>query len=253
MNLLTKSLLTAASVVALIAQPTDAAIVVTSSDDILQSGSSNFTITSAALPSFNPVGAAKLVLALVYEQNVNASSMSYNGDPMTQIAFNNNAWGNAQLWHIDASSATGGAFSAGNLTLTVTGETEVAVSIMSLTGTADGFVAKEDLSERSINFVPGAENALVVASMYNAADSQIATAPSGSTSLMSGATGGGGGYAYGAAYWENQPATATTYSFNGNSRNSMAIASFEAVPEPGTLALMDLGGLMLVGLWRRRR
>jgi MYXO-CTERM domain-containing protein len=225
------------------------AITVTSSDTI---ATSSTTISSGSLVNFDPVGADKLILTIVYEENNSGGTVTYNGDALTQIAQNNNQWGNAQIWYIDASSATGSAFSAGNLALTGMDSNFNVLSIMSVTGTADGFVAKEDLNARSIAFTSGAENALVVSSIYNngATGGLTVSAPSGSTALMSGATGSGGGFQYGAAYWLNQPATQTTYTFTGGTRDSMAIASFAAIPEPSAALL---GGLGLLALLRRRR
>lgn len=242
-------LLPAVSLAALYLSSAQAAIVVTSSDSI---ATGITTIASTSLPNFDPVGADKLIVSIVYEQNNSGGTITYNGDSLTQIAQNNNSWGNAQLWYLDASSATGGAFSLGNLVLTGMDDNFNTLSIMSVTGTADGFVAKEDLSQQSIAFTPGATDALVVSSFYNngTTGAPSVSAPSGSTSLMSGATGSGGGYLYGAAYWENQPATETTYTWSVNTRPSMAIASFAAIPEP---SITLIGGLGVLILLRRRR
>ncbi|MBI1336851.1 MAG: hypothetical protein GC164_07805 [Phycisphaera sp.] len=236
----------AAAVILAMASSAHAAIMVTSSDSI---ATGSTTIASGSLPNFNPVGADKLILTIVYEQNNSGGTVKYDGDSMVQIAQNNNQWGNAQIWYLDASSATGGAFSAGDLVLTGMDDNFNVLAIMSVTGTEDGFVAKADESSASINFTPGVANALVVSSFYNngTTGGPTVSAPSGSTSLMSGATSSGGGYLYGAAYWENQPATSTTYTFSGGNRDSMAIASFEPViPEPASLALLALGGLLVI-------
>ncbi len=253
-----KPLLAAISTAIAISTYSWSAIIVTSSDGFSHSqattstfnfANSDFSITNAEIAA-----ADKLVVALTWRQSAVGSGMTYDGDAMTLIASANDGWSSTQLWYIDKSTATGGAFNSGNLAFTITGEKNVGVGIMALTGTADGVANFASATNDDIAFTPGAPNSLVVSSFSlddgATGNAPTATAPSGATSFLSydnvGTSDGG------AAYWEDQANTETTYTWtNGATQDSMVIASFAAIPEPSSVLLIGLGAIVLAG--RRRR
>lgn len=224
------------------ATATHAAIIVTDSGGYAFAGSaSSHTVTSANLGGFDANGADKLVVSISGERsgtsNNTVSGVTYGGVALTPAIAADSASTSARkhsIWYLDDVSVTG------NIVVTyVQSQSGIGLSAVALTGTVDGVADTEAngaiITTTSGEFVLAAGLANGGAISADAPLTQLLSSADGSTGSSTGAAG----------YYIVPTAGSFTPAFTGD--ESFVAASFQAViPEPASLALLGLGGLLMI-------
>lgn len=202
---------------------------------------------------FSLVGTDKLVVALMYEGEG-------SGRTVTGITYNNVAMSEAifDLSNVDTNQAVGifyldNTTTEGDLVIDFSGNTNgLGVAIWALSNTAAGgpaVLSAADGDGLSADITVNAGNTFIVAAHVGNGSPADALAPL--TGIMTNANvgsarGGAGHYNYDGA------ASTIELDFDGNASRPVTLsAGFQAVPEPGSLALLGLGGLMFIRQRRR--
>jgi len=240
------SIVTALAVVAAFVGTTNAAIITVGTPatfstgfDRLPDGIHDFT--NAELGGFTASGADKLVVAFSGENHAGgASSVTYGGAGLTEAHRVENGQRVAHIWYLDNPT------SDGTLVFDMVNSSANGVggAIFVLNGTKAGIGAVGSTSVETT-----ADDSLVVFAAVNNSSSNPPN-PSGSLTLLasndSGSSGHGSGYV-------QVPTSGTTAnsSFTGDTIDATAGVEFLAIPEPASLALMGLGGLLIAGRNRK--
>lgn len=257
-----------ASFQALLAIKASAAISVVSTAPF-SSGGSNL---SAATYAFNAFGADKIVVAVTGEagnpgqMSDGITTLTYNGVALTRAVDRNSIpessggagdWDQTynDIWYLDASDYTGGAFTNADFNFAITGGQRGHLSVIALAGTADGFgntvIGPRDSSSASLTTSSGS---IVIASYGTGGNGNTGsisgTSWDGDTQVSAQVTSSWNGQVVG--YSNNVAAGTASYSFTDSNASGghVIAAEFTAIPEPSAALLGMLGGLLLL---RRRR
>jgi len=241
------------------------------STDVFDNGTSNLSGGSYTLNAF---GADKLVMVVTGEagnpgqMSDGISGLSFDGVALTRLVDRNSIpesspaagdWDQIynDVWYLDASDYTGGAFTNSALDITVTGGQRGFLAVIAMDGTLDGagnsVIGPRDSNSASLTTDPGS---IVVAS--------YGMGGNGNTASLSGVSWDGDVEVNAAeigSNWNGQvigysnPVSGGTasYSFTDSSTAGAHViaAEFLAIPEPSSSALLALGGLALA--LRRRK
>lgn len=213
----------------------------------------SFTISAASFGSFDPNGTDKLVLTVGSRggsaTNLLFGSVTYNGSAMSVAATGPASRDAIGIFYLDNPSA------AGDLVINLTGTTglNVAVSLISLDGTAAGVGPTNSASGLSASLTTTADNSLIVgAAITSAAGGLTITPQSPMVAVQSGASSTTSYAAAGSGYYELATAGSFSASFSasGGTQQSTVLAAFAPIPEPSAAFLVSFGMLVLL---RRRR
>lgn len=226
--------------------------------------------------SFDATGLDKLVVVFAAESGFNnntttALTMSFNGVSMTQAIFQQsypnpiaNDNGAIAIFYLDNPFQGAANFST-TQTHTAGGSNGGHVSILGLTGTADGVGAVNGTSYTggtapwSTTLTTTGADSLVIAGFQNSgannAGTTLATPTAGSGFTLSNNGNWNTNWAAAASAYRlvDTSGTNVTPAFEGGGSGTyrdVAAVEFLAIPEPSSLALVALGGLALL---RRRR
>lgn len=242
----TRLLLTATAMTALIGSANAAVITVDDTGSFSQPYSGlpadrKFTLDSTALGTFDASGSDKLVLVMSGEKiGSTYDEISYGGVALTRITFAEPSVRDVAIFYLDDPGS-------GNLVIDLKGGNGVGIAVMALSNTVDGFVAPPSSTlGTSTSITTTGSDSLVVAGAVNN-DSNGVTQVSPLTLLYKGEAGSSG---IGSGYQQVATSgTAVTPTFTG--AEAVLAVEFLAVPEPGSLALLGLGSLLIAS--RRRR
>ena len=242
--------LTAATLVTALAIPAYSATVIDVGGIDLNNDDS--AITDAELGNLDFTGASKLVVTVGVKgsglsPDNQGGTVTYNGTTMTlavgSAGTGSSSWGWVGIYYLDDPGSVG----VGDIVVQDPGYS-LGVSAVVLSGTADGVgnIASSNSSE-TVN-INASANSVIVAGYSDGGTLQTPVSPL--VEIGSGLIGSGN---HSHAYQEVATATALTPTFTttSNERPSTVAAEFVNVPEPGSLALLGLGGLLVAS--RRRR
>lgn len=226
---------------------------------------------SAATYGFNAFGANKLVIVVTGEagnpgqMSNGVSNVTFDGVSLTQVVDRNSIpesslgagdWDQTynDIWYLDASAYTGGAFTNATLNIAISGGQRGHLSVIALAGTADGagnsVIGPRDSNSASLTTSAGS---IVIAS--------YGTGGNGNTGSIAGVSWNGdvevsaqvqsnwNGQVVG--YSNDVAAGTASYSFTDpDAAGAHVIAAEFLIPEPSVALLGSLG---LLALLRRRR
>ena len=218
--------------------------------------------------TFDASGSDKLVAVVTGEHGFNndqgnCSGITYDGVALTQAVDRNPLASGTDTTYNDIWYLDNPATSTGEIIATVT--TRGSVTVFGLSGTAAGVgaTAISDPYQRSVDLTTTAPNSIVIASYGmggngNTADVQNvdADAPLTETSAVQSNTPSRPWDGHVTGYALVASAGPGTYSFTGGNQDGAHViaAEFTVIPEPGSLALLAMGGLLgLIGFAGRRR
>jgi hypothetical protein len=215
---------------------------------------SSFTFTSAELGTFAAAGSDKLVLQISTKNDSNAgaavSSLTYGGSSLTNVFQDTYSRSQQEFWYLDNVS------SDGDLVINLASDTQaLGLRLFALNGTAAGFVG-------DTNSVAAVQDNQSLPSLTTSKEAFVLWDASGNRSTTSVTTGtystddlqfGGRGSTRGIWGIETAAGTFTeTINYTNNSGGGITGIAFEAVPEPGSFALLaGMFGLTWVMLRRR--
>lgn len=210
------------------------------------------TFTTAALGSFDPTGASKLVVTIGTEHTnsgVATTSVTYNGMALTKAVGPYVSGGGIEsaIFYLDTVPAT-----AGDLVITDSNSRGLSATIYALSNTAAGVGNTASDGVANVSLTTTVNDSFVLASTtFFGATTAAAQSPL-TNGIGADNTYGGAGtrYSLGTGYQTVATSgTGVTPTFNVGT--STVAVEFLAVPEPSTTALLGLGGLALI--LRRRK
>ncbi|MGB0768108.1 MAG: PEP-CTERM sorting domain-containing protein [Phycisphaeraceae bacterium] len=213
---------------------------------------SNTTSTASQTESltFNSAGSDKIVVTISTRVQSSVASVTYSGESLTEIGSITNGNMYTGIWYTDAATLSNGdlVFSPAAGDFGLRGST---YGIYALSGTTDGTALDFGGSTTSSVTLDAPEGAFVVGTFGTEAnDTGTVNAPLTQAGTASANTGGG---AQGYDELVSSSDASATYSIAWVPGTSTNLVTYGAVfvPEPGSLALLGLGGLMMIK--RRRR
>lgn len=206
-----------------------------------------WTLDSAALGDFDASGSDKLVLTYGGENLTSGfDEVSYGGVALTRIVFAEPGGQDVSIWYLDNPGS-------GNLVVDLTAGNGIGLSVMALSGTADGFGATAvNGAGSSTSITTTSDGSFVVtAGERNNNTSLVVSAPN----FVQVYSGDAGSSSHGSAYLDEianggtlNSGTLLNPSFT--SAEGVLAVEFTAIPEPSVALLGGIGALMLL---RRRR
>lgn len=276
---MSKYLVTAVYMAAFGAAAANGAIVIQDEvEGFLGSNKAQVTTThnGATQVSYDATGIDKLVVVFATESGFNsqtttAMTMAFNNVAMTQAVFQQafpnpitNDNGAVAIFYLDDPFQGAATFTAG-VTNTAGGPNGGHVSIFGLTGTLDGVGATNGTSSTggggnvSTSLTTTGPNSLVIAGIENSGANSVGTPgdrpPTAVAPLTLSNNGAwGSNWGNGASGYQFVPIAGAnitpTFNTGTGAFIDVAAAEFLAIPEPASLALIALGGLVVAG--RRR-
>jgi hypothetical protein len=199
-----------------------------------------YVLDSAALGGFDASGSDKLVLTFGGEGQTPAfDEVSYGGVDLTRIVYAEPGGQDVAIWYLDNPGS-------GDLVVDLTRGNGIGLSVMALSNTVDGYAATAVNASGNTTSITttGTDSLVVAAGERNNNTSLVAVAP-----LVQVYSGEAGSSSHGSAY-QQVAVSGTTITPAFVSAEGVLAVEFLAIPEPASLALLGLGGLMMI---RRRR